>query len=323
MFPLTYRIPMVAIFTKATLSLSAFALCLSLCMLAGHSGRAARVQPSANIRGANILYDVEGARRVILILNAMFPSSSSSARDARRFSKTQDVLQERIRLTGGAWRAFTALLINRQDAGMAVGLTALRDEFAMSIEITDLSSEASVRRIKSLLGTDWMRVRHDRPLDYLLTTRSAMRIPWAKSFEPESTRNQTFHGFDGDTVVPFMRGVRLCEFSRTSAGTLVDIPLQGNFALRIFEPLQGISLGENSLQWPNLVARRPSASLRTAVYIQLPRFHIVETGRSILAAIPLLHEVGVLTIYCSPQALMLPKAAWPLQVVLLPITPKK
>ena len=176
---------------------------------------------------------------------------------------------------------------------MAVGLSALRSEFVIRTKITDLSSVTSVRRIQYLLGTDWIRVRHDRPLDYLLTTRSAMQIPWAKSFEPESTNKRIFHGFDGDKIVPFMRGVRVCEFSRTSAGTLVDIPLKGNFALRIFEPLQGISLGENSLKWPNLVARRPSASLSTAVYIQLPKFHIVETGRSILAAIPLLHEVGV------------------------------
>jgi len=229
----------------------------------------------------NELYDLPGLRRMVAIVNALFPATRTSLDAARLCGTAEAARRERVLSAGGRWGDETNAYLTpslRTAAANTAELTAL---FGLTIDAFP-TDDAGRRHIDALLGDDRRLIPPNGALDYLIVSNWSLSLPWLVPFDAQATRPSPFFGRMRTTNVPSMHVVASLAYTDTAAGTFVIIPLRGGFSLRIFEPPRGqVFHGRRS--WSPLLT--PAPELPAAMHpvaLQLPKFQIVQPGRSVL-----------------------------------------
>jgi len=235
---------------------------------------------AAESTAPNELYDVAGLRRMVAIIDGLFPAKSTTRSEARLLGAIEAERRERVSSAGGRWSDETSAYLRPSLVATAANKAELSALFGLTIDGFPSTSEG-LRKIGALLGNDRRLVPSNGVAEYLIVSNWAMSLPWLYPFDTQATRPSPFFGRSRTTNVVAMHLVASLSYAQTASGTFVILPLRSGFSLRIFEPSPGHIF--HGARWsPILMPLFDPPVAMHRVALQLPKFRIVQTGRSVL-----------------------------------------
>lgn len=113
--------------------------------------------------------------------------------------------------------------------------------------INDWCAEKTSGKIKKIID----RVSPDMVM--LLVNALYFNAPWAVAFDPDVTREATFHGKNGDSLVKMMLRKGMFNYAEYQGARMIEIPYEGEkYAMYVVLPPEGMSpeavipyIGEN------------------------------------------------------------------------------
>ncbi len=127
---------------------------------------------------------------------------------------------------------------------------ALENDFNAYIGSRDFSNPATVQEIN-----DWCSAntngkiteivdKLDPVLDKLLLVNALyFNAPWVKSFNPELTHNDIFHGVDGEATVPMMFSKGFYNYAEFQGFQVVELPYEGgDYSMYVVLPPSGMTV---------------------------------------------------------------------------------
>lgn len=157
--------------------------------------------------------------------------------------------------------------------------------------INDWCAEKTSGKIKKIID----RVSPD--MEMLLVNALYFNAPWAVAFDPGATREETFHGMNGDAAVPVMVRRSTYNYAEYQGAKMIEIPYEGErYAMYVVLPPSGMSpdavlpyIGENQYK-----AAMSLLEPKEVVLI-LPKF----TNETSLVLNKALEKMGVRTAFTS------------------------
>ena len=127
--------------------------------------------------------------------------------------------------------------------------------------INDWMSDRTRGRIAELIPRGGI----DSRTRLALTSAAYFNGTWAQRFDPRQTREDVFHGWGGDRVVPFMGHAGIYRFAALESAEVVELPYRcGNWVMLLILPWKGASAlkpwagsGETGLGLAGLSQRPP------------------------------------------------------------------
>lgn len=157
--------------------------------------------------------------------------------------------------------------------------------------INDWCAEKTSGKIKKIID----RVSPD--MEMLLVNALYFNAPWAVAFDPGATREETFHGMNGDAAVPMMVRRSTYNYAEYQGAKMIEIPYEGErYAMYVVLPPSGMSpdavlpyIGENQYK------AAMSLLEPKEVVLSLPKF----TNETSLVLNKALEKMGVRTAFAS------------------------
>lgn len=157
--------------------------------------------------------------------------------------------------------------------------------------INDWCAEKTSGKIKKIIE----RVSPDMVM--LLVNALYFNAPWAVAFDADATREDVFHGRNGDTTVPMMVRKAMFNYAEYQGAKMIEVPYEGEkYAMYIVLPPSGMSpdaflpyIGENQYKSAmSLLAPKE-------VVLNMPKF----TNETSLILNRTLENMGVRTAFTS------------------------
>jgi len=251
------------------------------CIMLGASMSLLLSIPSARAvepRPSNQLYDVAGLRRMVAIVNALFPATRTALDAARSLGAGEAARRVRVASAGGRWSDETNAFLVPSLRTVAANTADVSALFGLTIDGFP-TNDAGRRHLAALLGNDRRLIPSSGSLEYLIVSNWALSLPWFEPFDTNATRSSPFFGGTRTTSVPAMHLIATLSSTQDPDGTFVIIPLRGGFSLRIYQPSPGHVL--HGMRWSPLLT--PALDPQPhRVALQLPKFRFVQAGRSVL-----------------------------------------